>query len=124
MAIRMALFCSQERRAGVFLEQIHPPDVAAQRVEATMARHLSKLPDRCPALGSRGQEPAAEAVAGEGRCLQADPAGIALTIRDALASANGSLLTLPPKATARNTGPALISAAASQVCTASTGRSL
>jgi hypothetical protein len=32
--------------------------------------------------------------------------------------------TRPPRPTARNTGPALISAAASHVCTASTGRSL
>jgi hypothetical protein len=30
--------------------------------------------------------------------------------------------TLPPSATARNAGPALISAAVSQVCIASTGR--
>ena len=37
--------------------------------------------------------------------------------------ASGASETLPPRATARNTGPALISAAASHACTASTGRS-
>jgi hypothetical protein len=39
-------------------------------------------------------------------------------MRAALLSASGASETLPPRATARNTGPALISAAASHACTA------
>ena len=30
----------QERRAGMFLEQIHAPDIAAQRVQTLMAADL------------------------------------------------------------------------------------
>ena len=56
----------------------------------------------------------------------ARPAGGAyrFTIRAALSSARASHDTRPPRDTARNTRPVLISAAASHVCTASTGRSL
>jgi len=35
-AIMMVISASQEGRAGVLAEHIHPPDVAAQRVEAAM----------------------------------------------------------------------------------------
>jgi hypothetical protein len=47
-----------------------------------------------------------------------------LTIRAVLSSTMASHDTCPPLVTARNNGPLLISAAASHVCTASTGRSL
>ena len=71
MAIRMVIFCLTGR-PRVLLEQIHTPDVAAQRVEAAMPRHLR---DVGAALRGTGQEPAAQAVAGEGRRLQAPPGG-------------------------------------------------
>ena len=50
----------------MLLEHIHPPDVAAQRVEAAMPRHLGHLEDVGAALRGTGQEPAAQAVAGVG----------------------------------------------------------
>ena len=53
--------------------------------------------------------------------IEADPlvGAYRFTIRAALSSASATADTLPPRATARNTGPALISAAASHVCRAS-----
>ena len=36
-----------ERRAGVLLEQIDPPDIAAQRVERAMPADLGHLEHRC-----------------------------------------------------------------------------
>ena len=108
----------------MFLEQIDTPHIAAQRVEAPVTAYFAELPDARAALRGRGEEPAAQAVAGIGGGSSPTRRAYRFTIRAALSSARASHDTRPPRVTARNTGPLLISAAASHACTASTGRSL
>ena len=47
----------------MFLEQIDPPHIAAQRVERAMLADLGHLEHQRAALRRAGQEPAAQAVA-------------------------------------------------------------
>ena len=44
--------CLQERRSGVFLEQIHPPHVAAQRVQRLVPADLSLNSDAPAVAGT------------------------------------------------------------------------
>jgi hypothetical protein len=100
---------SQERRSSMFLEQVHPPHVATQRVQRLVPADRAEFPDACPRLGSARQKPAAQAVAGVAICA-------------ALLLASRPSETRPPSATARNSGPDVILAASVQIWTASTGR--
>jgi hypothetical protein len=54
--------CLQERGAGMFLEQIDPSHVAAQRVEALVPADLGQLEHRRARLGGTGQAAVAQAV--------------------------------------------------------------
>ena len=47
---------SQKRRPCVFLEQIDPPHVAPERVQALVPADLAELPDRGAQLGGTGQK--------------------------------------------------------------------
>jgi hypothetical protein len=62
---------SEERRISVFLEQVNPAHVAAQRVQALVTQDLRQFPDARTALRHTGQEPATQAVAGIGNGIQA-----------------------------------------------------
>ena len=96
----------EERRSRVVLEQVGTSDVAAQRVHALCRLTSIILNTDGARLGTAGQKPAAQAVAGIGCRIQADPLGVALQDeRHADRSLSGAAGTRPPFLTSRNTGP-------------------
>jgi hypothetical protein len=65
----------------VLLEQIHAPDIVAQRVGRLVAADLGQLEQRRASLGRAGQEAAAQAVAAVGGRWLSALAKITLTHR-------------------------------------------
>ena len=77
--------CRGPRRTGIVCAQRrarsdggYPAHIAAQRIQGLVAADLRQLPDRGAALGRRREEPAAQAVAGIGGRIKADPPRIPL----------------------------------------------
>jgi hypothetical protein len=87
----------------VLAEHVDPAHIAPQRVERAMPRLVGHLEHRGARLGGARQEPRSQVLA-------------------TLLFASRASETRPPSATARNTGPLLISAAASHGCTVAAGR--
>jgi hypothetical protein len=90
----------------VIAEQIGSPHVVAQRIDGAVPAGFDHLEHRSAILGGVGQEPAVQAVAAElGRI---EPGMAAISFDDGRDAGIG-----------RNTGPSVIAAATSHVCTAS-----
>ena len=69
---------SQERRPRCSLNRSTRRTVAAPRVQRLVRLISVSLKTLAPVSAAPVRKPAAQAVAREGRCLQADPAGVAL----------------------------------------------